>query len=156
MFPALLGAATFFLGVWMQHLGYDTSGMQMLIWGFFISTTFLFHGTCTINSLSHLFGSQRFDAGDTSKNNWLLALITLGEGWHNNHHHYQSTVRQGFYWYEFDISWYVLKTLSFVGIVSDLKPVPAKIYEQADEIRRARKAAKAAGLPLPGAANQPS
>ncbi|HYE06313.1 MAG TPA: acyl-CoA desaturase [Planctomycetota bacterium] len=154
--PVVLAVGTFFLGVWLQHLGFDTSGGQMLIWGFFISTTFLFHGTCTINSLSHLFGRQRFDAGDTSKNNWLLALVTLGEGWHNNHHHYQSTVRQGFYWYEIDISFYVLKAMSWVGLVSDLKPVPAKIYEQARELREQRKLAKAAGVALPGPANLPN
>jgi stearoyl-CoA desaturase (delta-9 desaturase) len=139
LIPLVLGFAMFFLGQGLARLGFETSGMQILIWGFFVSTTLLFHGTCTINSLCHLFGRRRFDTTDTSRNSLLLALITLGEGWHNNHHHYQSTVRQGFYWWEIDITFYVLKTLSWFRVVSDLKPVPAKIYEQAREIRRVRR-----------------
>ena len=140
----LLGVGVLFLGVSLHHVGADTSGMQMLIWGFFISTTLLFHGTCTINSLSHLFGRRRFDTEDKSRNNFALALITLGEGWHNNHHHYQSTVRQGFYWWEVDVTFYVLTVLSWCGLVSDLKPVPAKVYEQAREQRDARRALRLA------------
>ena len=77
-----------------------TTGWQMLVWGFFISTIACYHGTYTINSLSHVFGKQRYRTGDQSRNNWFLALITLGEGWHNNHHHYPSSARQGFYWWE--------------------------------------------------------
>ncbi|MEE9392608.1 MAG: acyl-CoA desaturase [Planctomycetota bacterium] len=129
--PILLGVLTFLLGVgleaWAPGLG--TNGWQMLIWGFFISTVFLFHGTYTINSLSHTFGNRRFKTTDTSRNNFLLALITMGEGWHNNHHHYQSATRQGFYWWEIDVTFYLLKILSWAGIVWDLRPVPAKILE---------------------------
>jgi len=104
-----------------------TSGMQMLIWGFFISTIILFHGTCTINSLSHLFGTKRYKTSDESRNNLLLALITLGEGWHNNHHHFSASVRQGFYWWEIDITYYVLRLFSWIGIIWDLTPVPAGV-----------------------------
>jgi stearoyl-CoA desaturase (delta-9 desaturase) len=124
--PTLLGVGMFLLGVLLEksapQLG--TNGWQMLVWGFFISTVLCYHGTYTINSLSHVFGRQRYRTGDTSRNNWLLALITLGEGWHNNHHFYPNAARQGFYWWEIDISYYVLKVLSWFGIIWDLKPVP--------------------------------
>ena len=93
----------------------------MLIWGFFISTVLCWHATYTINSLSHLFGRQRYRTGDTSRNNWFLALLTLGEGWHNNHHYYPSAARQGFYWWEYDITYYLLKLMSWLGLIWDLK-----------------------------------
>ena len=101
-----------------------TTGWQMLVWGFFISTIACYHGTYTINSLSHVFGKQRYRTGDESRNNWFLALITLGEGWHNNHHHYPSSARQGFYWWEVDITYYMLKVMSWLGIIWDLRAVP--------------------------------
>ena len=104
-----------------------TNGPQMLIWGFFISTTALFHGTATINSLDHLFGSRRYDTPDTSRNNLLLALITLGEGWHNNHHHYAVSARQGFFWWEIDITYYLLRGLAALGIIWDLHSLPDHI-----------------------------
>jgi stearoyl-CoA desaturase (delta-9 desaturase) len=134
--PALLGTATFALGKVLAAAGRPTSGVQMLVWGFFISTVLLYHGTYTINSLSHVFGSQRFQTGDDSRNNLLLALITLGEGWHNNHHHCQSSCRQGIYWWEIDITYLTLLFLAKLGLVWDLRPVPAKVYAQAAEDRR--------------------
>jgi stearoyl-CoA desaturase (delta-9 desaturase) len=126
--PALLGLGMFLLGMLLDRTAPElgTSGWQMLIWGFFISTVLCYHGTYTINSLSHVFGGQRYRTGDTSRNNWLLALITLGEGWHNNHHFYPNAARQGFYWWEIDISYYILKALSWMGIIWDLKPVPVE------------------------------
>lgn len=108
--PILMAVALFFLG-----------GFSMLVWGFFVSTTLLFHGTFTINSLSHIFGKRRYKTTDTSRNNWLLALLTLGEGWHNNHHYHQNTANQGWFWWEVDVSYYSLKVLSWVGLVSDLR-----------------------------------
>ena len=84
----------------------------------------LFHGTVTINSLSHVWGSRRYQTKDQSRNNWFLAIITLGEGWHNNHHHYPGSARQGFFWYEYDLTYYGLKVLSWFGLIWDLKPVP--------------------------------
>ena len=124
--PVLLALALYILGVLLErfapHLG--TSGLQMLVWGFFISTTVLLHATVTINSLDHMFGSRRYDTPDTSRNNALLALITLGEGWHNNHHHYAVSARQGFFWWELDITYYVLVLLDRLGIVRDLRSVP--------------------------------
>ncbi|MGH7788849.1 MAG: acyl-CoA desaturase [Candidatus Binatia bacterium] len=106
-----------------------TGGLQWLVWGFFISTTLLWHATFTINSLSHVFGSRRYDTGDTSRNNVWLALLTMGEGWHNNHHHYMNSVRQGFFWWEVDASYYVLRALSWFGIVWDLHMPPKRLTE---------------------------
>lgn len=103
-----------------------TSGWQMLAWVFFVSTVAAYHATYTINSLSHKFGRQRFDTGDDSRNNVWLSLLTLGEGWHNNHHHYPVSARQGFYWWEIDISYYVLVLMSKVGLIWNLKPVTKK------------------------------
>ncbi len=126
--PTLLGISVFLLGValetWAPGLG--TNGWQMLVWGFVVSTIALYHGTFTVNSLAHVFGSRRFATKDTSRNSFLIALITLGEGWHNNHHHYPASARQGFYWWEFDVSFYILKALSAVGLVWDLRPVPER------------------------------
>lgn len=118
------------LGSYMPELG--TNGPQMLVWGFFISTTILYHGTFTINSLAHKFGSRRFNTTDDSRNNFFLALITLGEGWHNNHHRFLSSERQGFYWWEIDISHYILTAFSWVGIVWDIKSPPQAIYAEAE------------------------
>ena len=112
-----------------------TSPAQMLVWGFFISTTVLFHGTCFINSLAHVLGKKRYPTKDDSRNSMILAFITLGEGWHNNHHRYQATARQGFFWWEFDPTFYMLKVLSWLGIVRDLKPVPESAYREAEEMR---------------------
>ncbi|MFC1778529.1 fatty acid desaturase, partial [Pseudomonadota bacterium] len=106
-----------------------TNGPQLLIWGFFISTVFLYHATFTINSLAHRWGRRRYKTRDDSRNNFWLALLTLGEGWHNNHHHYPLSARQGFYWWEIDVTWYFLKFLSSIGLVWDLKPVPVKRRE---------------------------
>lgn len=107
----------------------NTSGIQMAVWGGCISTVALFHATATINSLDHLVGRRRYNTSDNSRNNWFLALITLGEGWHNNHHHYPIATRQGFYWWEIDVTYYVLVVLSWLGIVRDLTPVPARKRE---------------------------
>ena len=109
----------------------NTSGAQLVIWGFFISTTVLFHATCFVNSLAHCFGKQRFNNEDDSRNSLLLALITLGEGWHNNHHQYQAAARQGFYWWEIDISYYIIRFMGLIGIVWNIKSVPDAVYEKA-------------------------
>jgi stearoyl-CoA desaturase (delta-9 desaturase) len=129
--PVALGVGMFLLGVILHNVapGLGTTGWQMLVWGFVISTVVCWHATYTINSLSHVFGRQRYRTGDTSRNNWLLAILTLGEGWHNNHHYYPNSVRQGFYWWEYDITYYILKFLSWFGIIWDLKPVPAAVRE---------------------------
>ena len=117
--PIMLGAAVFWFLGW--------PGLFM---GFFVSTVITWHATFTINSLSHVFGKRRYATTDDSRNNWFLAIITLGEGWHNNHHRFSSSVRQGFYWYEYDISFYVLKVLSWFGIVWKLRTIPASVLEE--------------------------
>ncbi len=122
----LLGA-----GALLESLGFATSAGQIFVWGFCISTVAVYHGTYTINSLSHQFGKRRFKTSDDSRNNVLLALITLGEGWHNNHHHHSSSARQGFRWWEIDVTYYILKSLSWVGIVWNLRPVPEHVMAEA-------------------------
>jgi len=99
-------------------------GRHGLVVGFFWSTVLVYHATFCINSLAHVHGRQRYVTGDDSRNNWFLALFTMGEGWHNNHHAYQSSVRQGFRWWEIDPTFYILKALSWVGLVWDLKTPP--------------------------------
>jgi Fatty-acid desaturase len=95
--------------------------------GFFWSTVLVYHATFCINSLAHVRGRRRYVTGDDSRNNWLLALFTMGEGWHNNHHAYQSSVRQGFRWWEIDATFYLLKALSWTGLVWDLKTPPLAV-----------------------------
>jgi stearoyl-CoA desaturase (delta-9 desaturase) len=108
---------------------FAAGGFPALAWGFFMSTVLLWHGTFTINSLSHVYGTRRYTTTDTSRNNFWLALLTLGEGWHNNHHCYQSSTNQGFFWWEIDITYYILKGLSKVGIVWDLRKPPLELLE---------------------------
>jgi stearoyl-CoA desaturase (delta-9 desaturase) len=107
--------------------GLKANGPQLLVWGFFLSTVALYHATYSVNSLAHLYGSRRFATADDSRNNALVALLTLGEGWHNNHHHYASSARQGFYWWEIDSTYYVLLGLERLGLVWDLRPVPQHV-----------------------------
>jgi len=130
--PLLLLVVVYALGAGLEAFapGLGTNGWQMVVWGFFISTTLLFHGTCSVNSFAHTLGSKRYETGDESRNSLILALITLGEGWHNNHHHDQSSARQGFTWWEIDVSYYVIRILGILGIVWDIKTVPAKVFEQ--------------------------
>jgi len=131
--PVLLAVALFALGGWLEaaHPALGTSGPQMLVWGFFVSTVVLFHVTVTINSLAHKLGSRRYDTADNSRNNWLLALLTFGEGWHNNHHHFPGSARQGFRWWELDATYYALRLMALLGLVWDLKPVPTTLKRRA-------------------------
>jgi stearoyl-CoA desaturase (delta-9 desaturase) len=130
--PVGLAAILYGLGVALQRFApsLGTSGGQMLVWGFFISTVVLFHATVTINSLAHRFGHRRFATSDHSRNNLWLALLTFGEGWHNNHHFYPGSVRQGFRWWEIDMTWYGLRLLAALGLVWGLRPVPAWVARQ--------------------------
>jgi len=116
------------LGTWARGLG--TNALQMGVWGFVISTVVLYHATFSINSLAHRLGKRVFPTKDDSRNNFWLSLITFGEGWHNNHHFFQSSARQGFRWWEIDITYYVLVALERIGVVSDLRPVPARVHSQ--------------------------
>ena len=122
--PLLLGLALFAFG-----------GLSAFVWGYCISTTLLWHSTYTINSLAHVWGSRRYDTGDTSRNNFVLALLTFGEGWHNNHHHYMASARQGFFWWEVDLTYYLLRGLQALGVVWDLREPPERVI--ADQLKRA-------------------
>lgn len=114
-----------------------TSGLQLVVWGFAISTVVLYHATFTVNSLAHTLGRRRYATHDKSRNNLWLALLTFGEGWHNNHHHFPGSARQGFYWWEIDITYYFLKLLAAFGLIWDLRPVPAGLREARREARSA-------------------
>jgi stearoyl-CoA desaturase (delta-9 desaturase) len=114
--PVALGAACFLGGGWSA------------LWiGFFLSTVLTYHSTFCINSLTHLFGRRRYVTTDTSRNSLLMALLTFGEGWHNNHHYYQPSARMGFFWWEIDLSWYLLRLLSGLGLVWSLRRPPRAI-----------------------------
>jgi len=125
---------------------FTTAGFSSLFIGFFLSTVILYHGTFSINSIMHKFGNQRYESNDESKNSLWLALLTLGEGWHNNHHYYEVSARQGFFWWEIDITFYILKVFSWFGLVWDLKGVPdhIKYSKNKTEAKELAKKAKAA------------
>ena len=103
--------------------------VQLFVWGFCVSTVLLYHATFTINSLAHRYGSRRYATSDDSRNNVWLALLTFGEGWHNNHHHYPRAARNGFYWWEIDLTWYGLTLLAALGLIRDLRAVPAQVRD---------------------------
>jgi len=124
-----------FIGPWVLAIAcYLVAGWSGLLIGFFLSTVLLWHATFTINSLAHVIGRRRYATEDTSRNSPVLAVLTMGEGWHNNHHYYPASARQGFYWWEWDPSYYVLKGLSFVGIVKGLK-VPSARVRSANRVK---------------------
>ena len=129
--PFMLAGGMFAFGSLLERFApsLGVTGPMMLIWGFFISTTILFHVTCLVNSAAHLTGRRRYKTTDSSRNSLWIALLTMGEGWHNNHHHYPGSTRQGFYWWEIDVTYYTLKMMSWVGLIWDLKPVPEHALE---------------------------
>jgi stearoyl-CoA desaturase (delta-9 desaturase) len=129
---------------------YLAGGLPLLVWGFLLPTMTLAHATFAINTVNHMFGSRRFETRDDSRNNVLTAFFAAGEGWHNNHHRYQRAARNGFYWWEIDPTWYVIRAMAAVGLAWNVQPVPARIYAEARE-RKARTvpvAADARPVPL--------
>jgi len=118
--PVAFAAALFLAG-----------GFPWLAWGFFVPVTVAWHVTFCINSVAHVLGRRRYATGDDSRNNFVLALLTFGEGWHNNHHHYPSTANQGWFWWEIDLTYYVLRALGALGIVWDLRTPPRHIRDGA-------------------------
>lgn len=132
--PLVCMAIMYTLGAALEYFApsLGTSGLQMLIWGFVISTVALLHATLCINSLAHRVGSRRFDTTDSSRNNLLLAIITFGEGWHNNHHRFPNSARQGLRWWEIDLSFYVIKLMERIGLVWNVKAGP-----NTEQIKRA-------------------
>ena len=127
--PVLLLLSLFVIGEYLS-LTSGISGLNMVIWGFCVSTILVYHCTFAVNSIAHLWGTQRYNTKEESKNNFFVALLTFGEGWHNNHHHYPGSIRQGFYWWEVDLTYYALKFLSFLGIVYNLRTVSKAIRQK--------------------------
>jgi stearoyl-CoA desaturase (delta-9 desaturase) len=125
--PLLLAIALYLLG-----------GMPWLVWGFCLPTTTLAHSTFAINTVNHMFGTRRFETIDESRNNALTAFFAVGEGWHNNHHRFQRAARNGFYWWEFDPTWYVIRLMQAFGLVWDVQQVPSRIYEEAAAVKARR------------------
>jgi stearoyl-CoA desaturase (delta-9 desaturase) len=119
LLPTLALAGAFF---WI-------GGAFALVWGYCVSTILLWHASFSINSLAHLVGRQRYDTGDSSRNSLVLAILTTGEGWHNNHHHYQSSARQGFRWWQIDLTYYVLRLLALTRLVWDVREPPRHIVD---------------------------
>ena len=130
--PVVLGTSLYLFGEFMTYFypQAGTNGLQMFVWGFVVSTVALYHITFTINSLAHTIGKRRFKTKDDSRNNWFLALITFGEGWHNNHHFYPGSARQGFTWWEIDISYYGLKVLEKLGLIWELRAIPEYVKKE--------------------------
>jgi stearoyl-CoA desaturase (Delta-9 desaturase) len=129
--PTLFGISVFLFGEVLAYVRPDlgTNGWQMLVWGFVISTVVLYHMTFTITSLAHRVGHRRYDTPDSSRNHFILALLTFGEGWHNNHHFYPSSARQGFRWWELDLTYYILRVFQLMGLIWEVRPVPAKVLQ---------------------------
>ncbi|MDR1989155.1 MAG: acyl-CoA desaturase [Acidobacteriaceae bacterium] len=125
--PLMLAVTMFAIGGW-----------PWLVWGFCLPTMTLAHSTFAINTVNHMFGSRRFDTIDESRNNPITAIFAVGEGWHNNHHRYQRSARNGFYWWEFDPTWYAIRTMQAVGLAWNVQPVPERIYAEAKATRERR------------------
>lgn len=130
--PLALAAGLYWLG-----------GLPLVVWGFCVPTVTLAHSTFAINTVNHMFGSRRFDTLDDSRNNAITAFFAVGEGWHNNHHRFQRAARNGFYWWEFDPTWYTIRLMAALGLAWEVQPVPERVYEEA----RARK--RKAAVPAP-------
>jgi stearoyl-CoA desaturase (delta-9 desaturase) len=129
--PILLAAGMYFAGGW-----------AWLVYGFCLPTMTLAHATFCINTVNHMFGSRRFETVDESRNNAFTAFFAVGEGWHNNHHRYQRAARNGFYWWEYDLTWYTIRAMSMLGLVWDIQRVPERIYTEARAVK-VRRAASA-------------
>jgi stearoyl-CoA desaturase (delta-9 desaturase) len=117
---------------------YVVGGLRWVAWGFCLPTMTLAHATFAINTVNHLWGSRRFETADQSRNNPITAVFAAGEGWHNNHHRYQRAARNGFYWWEFDPTWYAIRVMAACGLVWDVQRVPKRIYEEARVVRARR------------------
>jgi stearoyl-CoA desaturase (delta-9 desaturase) len=121
---------------------YYAGGVPWLVYGFCLPTFTLAHATFAINTVNHMFGSRRFETRDESRNNVITAIFAAGEGWHNNHHRYQRAARNGFYWWEFDLTWYVIRAMEAVGLAWNVQPVPVRIYREARALKASRSASK--------------
>jgi len=133
--PLLLAVSLYLLGMVFEYQWPELgcTGMQMVIW-FFISTVAVYHVTYLVNTATHIVGSRRYKTKDDSKNSLIIALLTFGEGWHNNHHYYPNSTRQGFFWWEIDITYYCLKFMQMFGLVWDIRAVPERILHPKPEV----------------------
>lgn len=131
LIPTIFALSIFGLGMLLEKYApsLETNGWQLLVWGFVLSTVVLYHATFTVNSLAHTWGNRRYATRDHSRNNFLIAIFTLGEGWHNNHHHYPVSASQGFYWWEIDLTYYGLRLMSSLGLIWNLRKVPIAVRE---------------------------
>jgi stearoyl-CoA desaturase (delta-9 desaturase) len=131
LMPLALSIGLFIAGHFLNQYEpqLNTNGFQLFIWGFSLSTVMLYHATFLVNSVAHQWGKKRYETKDTSRNNFIIAILTFGEGWHNNHHHYPGSARQGFYWWEIDLTYYVLKFLAMMGVIWDVRTVSDNIRE---------------------------
>jgi stearoyl-CoA desaturase (delta-9 desaturase) len=131
LMPLALSISLWGVGYYLEQYepSLHTNGFQLFIWGFSVSTIMLYHATFLVNSVAHQWGKKRYQTKDTSRNNFIIAILTFGEGWHNNHHHYPGSARQGFYWWEIDLTYYVLKFLAMMGIIWDIRTVSENIRE---------------------------
>jgi stearoyl-CoA desaturase (delta-9 desaturase) len=131
LMPLALSISLWVIGYYLEQYepSLNTNGFQLFIWGFSVSTIMLYHATFLVNSVAHQWGKKRYETKDTSRNNFIIAILTFGEGWHNNHHHYPGSARQGFYWWEIDLTYYVLKFLAMMGIIWDVRTVSENIRE---------------------------
>ena len=129
--PILTCLGLFYIGEYLNtaHPALETNGLQLLSWGFVLSTILLYHSTFLVNSVAHLWGKKRYDTKDSSRNNFIVAILTFGEGWHNNHHHYPGSASQGFYRWEIDITYYLLKLLNTFGIIWGMRTISSNIRE---------------------------
>lgn len=130
--PVAYALSLFALGAWLgaRYPELETSGAQLLVWGYVVSTVLLTHATLLVNSLAHLRGHRRFETRDDSRNNGFVAVLTLGEGWHNNHHRYPGAARQGFYWWQPDPTWWLLRLLAGLRLIHGLRRVPAAVLAE--------------------------
>jgi stearoyl-CoA desaturase (delta-9 desaturase) len=110
---------------------YVFGGPGVFVWGGLLATVLSWHGLFCANSLTHLYGTKRFPTIENSRNNALFGLLVLGEGWHNNHHYYPGAARQGFVWWEIDLTYYGIKLLEAVGILRDVRGVPERVMAAA-------------------------
>jgi stearoyl-CoA desaturase (Delta-9 desaturase) len=131
LMPLALSIGLFIAGHYLNQYEpqLNTNGFQLFIWGFSLSTVMLYHATFLVNSVAHQWGKKRYETKDTSRNNFIIAILTFGEGWHNNHHHYPGSARQGFYWWEIDLTYYVLKFLAMMGVIWDVRTISDNIRE---------------------------
>jgi stearoyl-CoA desaturase (delta-9 desaturase) len=136
--PVVTALASFALGAVLRHIapGLGTSGLRMVMWAFVIPTIALYHSTFAVNSLGHRFGRRRFETPDASRNNWLIAALVLGEGWHNNHHRFPNSARQGIGRFELDPTWWGIRALAALGLASGLRRPPAAVPDRTGKVQR--------------------